>query len=415
MESTNRMILIIVFSLFAAATLVSMSAMSISSALLILVLLWMGFRWNEQQSSHQIFYRTGFDWLLIVWPFVTLIGYLLHEFTDFNWVLKVTDFSWIIVFYAIISALIYLRPIDKVVTPVSGFVIFCSLYAIVISIMGFDPVKGVDAFAHSFEGTFRTGGFFSNPMTFAHVYGLYFCLLFGVFLYFFKWKDQRSWFLILAVVLTGVALLLSFTRGVWISLGITVPIMGFFYRKRLGLGLIALLAGSFLILNTFWPSFNERVHKTINWEQSYDTERVAIWQTHWAIFKDAPAFGVGYGQNVKLVPEYLEKLGLPKETLVSHAHNQFLHFLAGTGVVGITLYLIIILLFLRLTLKVFFIIPDRDYFEKGLALGAFGSQIAFQIGGLTEANFEHMKVKYVLCFIWAIVVWLAYEYRILRR
>ena len=124
---------------------------------------------------------------------------------------------------------------------------------------------------------------------------------------------------------------------------------------------------------------------------------------------------MGYGENIAALPEYYKKLGAPADMLVSHAHNQYLHMLAGTGVIGLIIYLVIVLYFLILALRVWYRLSSRETYHQGLALGLVGAQVAFLVGGFTEANLEHSKMKHTVIFLWALTAWLAYEHRVLRE
>jgi hypothetical protein len=414
MESSQRTILVGLLALFAASTLISMSAMSLFSSLLVLFVLWLGKGWWQQQSQNKIFNRVGFDWIWLLWLIVVAAGFAYNGTLDSPWAARMFEFNWIILFYALIAAFLFVPPKSFAIIPGSAVIALASLYAIVIYFLGYDPINPA-ASSHNFGGQFRTGGFFSNPMTLAHVYAMAFCLAAGQVVYLIKWRDQRFWWPTLAVALSGSAILLTFTRGVWLALAVAVPIMAFFFRKRVGALILVVMMLSYFGLRSAWPNFAHRVDQALNWEQNYDSERVAIWKANWAMFLDYPVVGVGYGENKMMAASYYEKLGLPETTISSHAHNQYLHFMSGTGTLGILVYLVVLIMFLKLTVQSMWAIPDRDYFEKGIALGALGAQIAFIVGGLTEANFEHAKVKYMLCIVWALVAWLAYKYKVLRE
>lgn len=124
------------------------------------------------------------------------------------------------------------------------------------------------------------------------------------------------------------------------------------------------------------------------------------------IFKDHPLFGAGYGQNKFLLHEYYDKQGLPKDQFIGHAHNEYLHILAGTGALGLLCYLAILGTIFFQAFLVFWRTSSNQSFRKGLALGVLGGQICFLIGSLTESNFEHSKVRFGIMFMWAISIWL---------
>lgn len=399
--------------LFFLATLSSQSAMDLFASLLTLVFLWelartarTGGPWRE------LFKRTGFEWVWAVWIMAILLSFALSPLQDTKWLKATLEFRWIFFLYVLAWAFRSMGLQPRHQRAASVWLALCSAYAIAVWFLGFDPIHP-DYNLAPWSGGIRTGGLLSNAMTFAHLYGVYFCLFTGLLLS--AWSARaREWkFLAPAVLLTGVALLLSFTRGAWAGLAVATVVMAFIARPLWGV--IASALGGVLIAGALaaWPVLRERVTQAF---VSGD-ERNWIWKAHSRIFLDHPWTGVGYGENFRLVPEYYERLGAPEGVLVSHAHNQYLHFLAGTGIVGLGCYLLALGFLFALNVRVYRAIEPGRGFEKGLALGCLGAQVFFWMGGLTEANFEHSKMKYVMVVIWALVLWLAHELRVtpLRR
>jgi O-antigen ligase len=138
-----------------------------------------------------------------------------------------------------------------------------------------------------------------------------------------------------------------------------------------------------------------------------------IWAGHFQIFKENPIFGAGYGQNTKALPRVYLEMGAPPDTLVSHAHNQYLHLAAGTGILGLLSYLLIWFFFLKLNLTIW---AQRHLspWDRGAAWGLLVGQLSFLIAGLTEANFEHSKVRFMVMLSWAYVIFLANKYKLLK-
>jgi O-antigen ligase len=398
-------------SLFAFSTLVSQSAMDLFSALLAIAVVVKVFaKVRGGERFRHLVLPVGFDWVWLVWIAIIGLSFALSPLGDTEWMKRILEFRWILILYVMIWALHDLRLKPQAQAVGSILLGFCSLYAIVVWFLGFDPINPNYDLA-PWVGGHRTGGFLSNAMTFAHVYGTAFCLFVGPTLFALKWRARYSQFLIPALVLTAIALVLSFTRGVWISVAVATLVMAIIFQVRLG-ALLALGGGAMLwILTELWPTLKQRI---TSFSTSGD-EREWIWRAHWKIFTDHPLTGVGYGENWRLLPESYQAIGAPEGTIVSHAHNQYLHFLAGTGVFGLLAYLVVLLCFFVLNVRVYREIGPREPFHKGLALGCLGAQISFWLGGLTEANFEHSKMKYVLLIVWSLVVWLAYEHRILRE
>lgn len=398
-------------TLFAVATLASQSAMDLFATLLCLVVLFkMGRRLWAGESLRSVLRPIGMEKLFLAWLVVIGLSFAFSPLSNTDWVFRLLEFRWIFIFYCLAWAICEMGVRPKAQIPASIILGICSLYAIVVWFLGFDPINPSYDLA-PWSGGHRTGGLLSNAMTFGHIYGIYFCLGVGLSLMALRWKSSYLRFLVPALVVTGVAVILSFTRGIWIAMAFATLIMGFMYSLRLGAVLTALGAGAVWLMTVAWPTMAERMTMAL----SSGDERQWIWKGHFKIFMDHPILGVGYGENSRIIRQYYDMVGAPAGVIESHAHNQYLHFLAGTGVVGLVMYLLVLGAFLILTLRTYQRVSDREPFAKGLMLGCLGAQVAFIVGGLTEANFEHSKLKFVMILIWALVVWQAEETRVLKE
>ncbi len=246
-------------------------------------------------------------------------------------------------------------------------------------------------------GEARLDGFHQNAMTHAHLFaciGAFFC---GLFIYFFRQLtfQQRLWG---ALLLLGTALnlLLSLTRGVWLATFVAVLSMAFWRNRKLGISLLLVGIAGVVTLMIASPAFKNRILQVTQYQKNYDSERVVLYTTNWRIFLTSPVLGIGYNENRRRLRQFFDEYNVPQGQFESHAHNQYLHLLAGTGILGLAFYLAIFVLVLRQVFKQL----RRESFGSGLAFALFGSWLCFAIGGLTEANLEHWKMKYYVA-LWA--------------
>lgn len=119
-----------------------------------------------------------------------------------------------------------------------------------------------------------------------------------------------------------------------------------------GLGALILFSSMLLAAVQFIPSLNQRLDYMVHdWHmfrnhagQNYsDSERWVSLETGVELWKRAPLFGVGAGDlpvetNKLLAEEYPQYVETPKLP-----HNQFIYLLAGTGIVGLVLSMIVFL------------------------------------------------------------------------
>jgi O-antigen ligase len=398
----------ILLLLFAISTLISQSAMDLFSTVLCL---YLAFQWIMAKRNKEEFspvQKMGFDWLWLVWFVAVAIGFAINrppppETPDNFWLARLLEFKWIFILYFMVGGFHLAKFKEDDLKWLNGALLLCSAYAIADYLLQVKSASPTDEV--------RLGGLFQFSMTYAHSYGIFFCALLGLFFEIHKnLPTKKKWFYIVTLAVLGLSVLLTYTRGVWIAVFASIITISFLWRLRNGLIAILVCCIGAGILYSAIPSVKNRVDFTAKVadaktaKESYDTERVVLWKTNLMISKDHPWFGTGYGQNKFLLHEYYEKQGLPKDQFIGHAHNQYLHLLAGTGILGLLCYLGVLATIGVLTLRAFFKTSDR--FHKGLALGSLGGQIVFAIGGLTESNFEHSKVRFAIMLMWALGLWL---------
>ncbi len=330
-------------------------------------------------------------------------------------------------------------PLGSQINEKKILILFATLGAILLIPLGVYLVAGHDSP--------RYGGSFDDPMTFAHSLGMIsvFLLAFAIGLQVRSWerfqetkmtpsiKPKSSedspvsaissetansldkiadfkapkkllWAVWAFTILALVSTMLTMTRGVWIGVFAAICISCLYISKRFFI-LVAASGGALLTAFYFyWPAFQERVLFTLRYKDTNDAERVALWRSNFAMAQDYPIFGTGWGLNREHLLEYYAKLGIQGIEFQSHAHNQFLHFWAGTGTVGLLIYLSFFGFFL---FKIHQMISRaQSQAQKFLLIGLFAVQIEFLVSGLTESNFERSRVRYLILLSWGLILWL---------
>lgn len=396
----------VTLSLFAIMTLVSQSAMDLFSGLFVLSSLILISTRTDYRAW--MFRRTGFEWVAGAWFLATLASLIggAGLVPDSQW-RKLLDFRWLVIAVLVGRHLGYIRIRERTLIFHGIAFSLASLWAILIFVLGYDPLQpGVplDAFA---DGTVRTGGFLQQAIVFAQLYGLWLMLPLGLViedlprLRIIRADSARASILTNAIVLGSIAILLSFTRGIWIAVPLATLVC--LSARRWTWALLASLTGAIAVIGMMqvWSALNDRILQAF---QGGDSERVWIWTANWEIWKSSPLFGVGYNQNVQLLPEFYEKIQAPSGLLISHAHNQFLHILAGTGLFGITAYTAFWSLILYQGFQTYRRL-DKPYL-RGLGLGVIGATTVFLFGGAFESNFEHAKMRLTLALIIGLLIYL---------
>jgi O-antigen ligase len=169
--------------------------------------------------------------------------------------------------------------------------------------------------------------------------------------------DPLNGILWFSVVIQGVSLLLTGSRGGFVALLVEMAILGWIinWRNPLpGRRVRAAMIGSALVVVAalfFWlvPTYVLAKIGTMN---SYVSEaklgRPILWKDSLQIFRDHPLAGTGLGSYVTVYPLYQTEAS---DLVTEHAHNDYLEALTETGVPGGILIFAALLLFIPITFR----------------------------------------------------------------
>jgi O-antigen ligase len=253
----------------------------------------------------------------------------------------------------------------------------------------------------------RFGGFHANPMFWGQISG--FVAVFSLANCFLGSTKVLRLLFTVSFLINFISLVLTGTRGAWMATFISIPIIFFFTHRELYFRILAGFGVTVLLVVLLIPPVKERVLFTLQGlqgAQTYDSERVALWKANWEMFKDHPILGVGFGANKENLRSYYDKLGYPKTQFESHAHNQYLQILAGTGLVGFFIYLSFFVYFILASLK---LIKSNIALFKQVGVIGISTLFYFMIASLTEANFNISKTRYSVLLIFSLI--LAFSFR----
>lgn len=404
--------------IFLGATLISQSFMDAMSVVIIIYMVTK--RFTDKTTFAPITHATTWtkdavfilSWLILIAIGLRSSARPLELLSEWKWLLNLYFMYWFLNLYfetranAIVAGT---QPKLAATTPnglpSSNF--WPPLHWILLACFAYGAISyfsGIDLFKQTpLTHGKRFAGPFDDPMNFAHIYGMYFVFLAPFLidkLYSIKSMiaDKRRLILLITLAATGLSVYLTLTRGAWMGVFAGLATLFFLISWRWGLSLIVVagLASGLLYANS--ETFKTRIDQALNPSQGYDSERLNLWKTNWAMFKDHPIVGVGHGDYKKFLPVYFEKLGIPADHFQSHAHNQYLHFLSNTGALGLIFYLVFIGYLLMITYQGY-----QKYKDPNL-LGSLGAQIAFHVGSITECNFERAKVRLVYLFFCALAI-----------
>jgi len=183
-------------------------------------------------------------------------------------------------------------------------------------------------------------------------------------------------FLRLSCVLCVVAVLCSFSRGAFaalvVSSGLVFFLQGFAFRKWITLSILVFLFSIPIFLNS---SLRDRF---VNVDRSKFSDRLELYSFAWDEFKRRPFVGHGFGRFSLELEKYPERKA--RSGGHGHAHNMFLDFLAGSGVLGLGAFLWYLwVLNSQVWSKFRGAIERKTWFSS-----LFGIWTAFLVGGLFD-------------------------------
>lgn len=280
------------------------------------------------------------------------------------------------------TAIILLRAVPKLRVPVLALQMIVG-----VGIAGWGLIEF--AFFDRRDLEHRIDGPSSHVMTFSNL------LLPLALMILLLWVHRRKWWLGVGTVVTSVALLLTFTRSVWLGWGAAVAVL--LLLKRSPWRIYALPALLFFV--TFMPmELFSRLWSTFDVKQSSNFDRIRMLEAGVEMIKDRPLLGVGPA-NVKEAYALFRKSDAPRSR-PPHLHNNVVQLWAERGVLGLAAYLLLITLFLRDCVRGRRASPEaRMWSEIGIAV-----TVGLAVSGLFEFNFGDTEVFYLMLELYALIL-----------
>jgi putative inorganic carbon (hco3(-)) transporter len=165
-------------------------------------------------------------------------------------------------------------------------------------------------------------------------------------------KKEKLFFLAIIIV-SGLALYLTFSYATWLALIIWVLFWLFFRgigatrKKKTAIiyGLLFLAAIAILFVSQL---NSEKLDNFLHSGRSSWQSRLMIWRAAWAMAKDHPIFGIGPGMFQDYYLKYQNRFVIPYlEWAVPQPHNLFLAFWLETGLLGLVGFIWLLIIFFK--------------------------------------------------------------------
>lgn len=155
-----------------------------------------------------------------------------------------------------------------------------------------------------------------------------------------NWLNIR--FAIIAFIVGFMGMYLTYTRGALLGFLCGLPFVLFYYRARLGL-----IVGGLVVIGVLYLSgnylFGMQKHESrflVNKDNSSDVIRRSQWKAAIIATKEKPVIGWGYSNFHSQLKRIKNEYNLDAKNYDdAHSHNLFLEIAAGTGLIGLFLFL----------------------------------------------------------------------------
>lgn len=324
-------------------------------------------------------------WVLFCIPFALNKGNSFHDF--YTHLLK-----YLIIFYILLN---YFKSKRL-------FLILC--WIIVISITIFSI--GGTIYYYLIKGAALTDrlGLPEVEVDINHIGFLAIPALFMIIVFLAELDLYKKLFLLVALISTTSAVVLSGTRGA--LLGMLIPMPFLFIKNKKAL----MIAAACILLLIMLTPFKSQLHIQALQEKIYEDKeigRFAIWYTYAQSIKDHPITGIGYGMqiydadffiknNLKLPHKYQAIVSLANGNPAFTPHNTFVDLTVRTGFIGLALFLYLLYTFLRVGLLLYR--NTKDVFVQNWTLCLMACCLSLLIQGMFVDLMIGKQVIYLFIF-----------------
>jgi O-antigen ligase len=268
---------------------------------------------------------------------------------------------------------------------------------IVISLAALEGMAQLLADAGQLDLDRRIRGPFSHYMTFSGV--LLICDLLLLATLAWNPERRRSGWRWIALVLLNLGLVGTLTRGAWIALALTLPLLLALRRPRF---LLAGLPVAVLLAALAPVPVVRRALSIFDLRDASSYDRLCMLDAGLAMVRERPLFGLGPDQVKERYAIYRHPTA-PRYT-VPHLHDTVLQLAAERGLTGAAAYLWLMGAAIALAWRRYRAEGGATGPRADLYLGSLLALLAFNVAGLFENNWGDAEVQRLTLFLLAIPV-----------
>ena len=316
---------------------------------------------------------------------------------------KVTEY--VLLYFIIVDSVKTKRQFRNIIGIILFSCLLIGIDGIFQKFSGFDFMRGRKIF-----GLTRLTASFKSPNHFGGWLSM--VLPITMSLSFFG-PERRKWlrpaFGMLSVLLF-ICLLLAASRGAWLGFVGAILLMGILKSKKLLLiTLICILIAPFAVSGKFEEKLASIFSTNI---EGGNADRIILWKETLVMIKDKPLLGHGVNSFMSNWSKYGvgKTWGHPY-----YPHNCYLHMAAETGLIGLGMFIWIIIMLFKSTIKFLKKIKvksEEDRFYQAVGLGLLGGVTACLIHSFVDNN---LYVVLLATFFWVLMGLLSAEKKIYEK
>ncbi|MFH1784211.1 MAG: O-antigen ligase family protein [bacterium] len=252
-----------------------------------------------------------------------------------------------------------------------------------------------------------------HPLTLAE--GLVFALCIGMPLFLVgKPKDKPK--LAIGLVIMGVALVFTFSRGPWFSTAAVMVLLIAFLLISASARIkkMTLIVGVLIIVMVIASGAisvmmkGSRMSIVERFKNLKDADRIKMWETGVDIVKDYPLWGVGM-KNISTVYSTYNPEHAKKTQSWGELHNNFIHIMASRGIPALVAFVWIFISYFKNAFRVYFETRLKNDEFSMLVIACVTACLGFLFAGMTEYNFGDSEIVMMLWFVMGLTVVLVRE------
>ncbi|WP_245526686.1 O-antigen ligase family protein [Acetohalobium arabaticum] len=198
--------------------------------------------------------------------------------------------------------------------------------------------------------------------------------------------------------LIALTLIYNKTRGAWLGFA-GATFLTFWVKSKKWIPIFLVII---LVVVSFAPQqIQNRIKSIVDLEDNKSNlGRLALWKGSLLMFEDHPVNGIGLGNFTDV---YKKDYKQPNTASMAHAHNNFLNFLAETGIVGLAGFIYLLYSILKY-LYINYLNLKQGYYRLFVLATSSSVVGVWIIQGVTETNFPKSVVSRTLWFLIALSV-----------